>query len=73
MDYVADGLIHGRMPRMLAIVDDFSRKCLALEVDPSLPAACVVALLERLAEVRGLPRSITVDHGPEFEGQALNA
>jgi putative transposase len=30
-------------------------------------------LLERLAGLRGLPRSITVDHGPEFEGQALDA
>jgi putative transposase len=33
----------------------------------------VKAVLERLAETRGLPRSITVDHGPEFEGQVLDA
>jgi hypothetical protein len=32
-----------------------------------------VAVLERLAEARGLPLSITVDHGPEFEGQVLDA
>ncbi len=31
------------------------------------------AVLERLAETRGLPKSITVDHGPEFEGQVLDA
>ena len=73
MDYVADGLIDGRKLRVLAIVDDYSRECLALEVDTSLPGARVVAVLERLAELRGLPRSITVDHGPEFEGQALDA
>ena len=30
-------------------------------------------MLERLADMRGLPRSITVDHGPEFEGQVLDA
>jgi putative transposase len=29
-------------------------------------------VLERLAETRGLPNSITVDHGPEFEGQVLD-
>jgi putative transposase len=29
-------------------------------------------VLERLAETRGLPQSITVDHGPEFEGQVLD-
>ena len=27
----------------------------------------------RLAELRGLPQSITVDHGPEFEGRVLDA
>jgi putative transposase len=30
-------------------------------------------VLERLADTRGLPKSITVDHGPEFEGQVLDA
>lgn len=30
-------------------------------------------MLERLADTRGLPLSITVDHGPEFEGQVLDA
>ena len=73
MDYVADGLVDGRKLRVLAIVDDFSRECLVLEVDSSLPGARVVTVLERLSDLRGLPRSITVDHGPEFEGQALDA
>lgn len=73
MDYVADGLIDGRKLRVLAIVDDYSRECLTLEVDTSLPGTRVVKVLERLADLRGLPRSITVDHGPEFEGQALDA
>jgi putative transposase len=73
MDYVADGLIDGRKLRTLNIVDDFTRECLAIEVDTSLPGARVVAVLDRLAELRGLPASITVDHGPEFESQALDA
>jgi putative transposase len=73
MDYVADGLIDGRKLRVLAIVDDYTRECLVLEVDTSLPGARVVAVLERLAEIRGLPASITVDHGPEFESQVLDA
>ena len=58
---------------MLAIVDDYTRECLVLEVDTSLPGARVVAVLERLAEIRGLPGSITVDHGPELESQVLDA
>jgi len=73
MDYVADGLIDGRKLRVLAVVDDYTRECLVLEVDTSLPGARVVTALERLAELRGLPGSITVDHGPEFESQVLDA
>ena len=73
MDFVADGLIDGRKLRCLAIVDDYSRECLALEVDTSINGRRVVAVLERLADLRGLPLSITVDHGPEFEGQVLDA
>jgi putative transposase len=73
MDYVADALIDGRKLRALTIVDDFTRECLAIEVDTSLPGARVVAVLERLADIRGLPASITVDHGPEFEGRLLDA
>lgn len=73
MDYVADGLIDGRKLRTLNIVDDFTRECLAIEVDTSLPGSRVVSVLERLAELRGLPGSITVDHGPEFESRVLDA
>ena len=73
MDFVSDGLCDGRRLRVLAIVDDYSRECLVLEVDTSITGKRVVAVLERLADLRGLPLSITVDHGPEFEGQVLDA
>lgn len=72
MDFIHDGLSDGRRFRCLAIVDDFSRECLAIEVDSSLPGRCVVQVLERLALDRGLPASITVDNGPEFDGKALD-
>jgi len=73
MDFVADGLADGRKLRCLTIVDDCTRECLAIEVDTSLTGRRVVAVLERLADTRGRPQSITVDHGPEFESQALDA
>ena len=73
MDFVADGLANGRRLRCLTIVDDCTRESLAIEVDTSLPGLRVIAVLERLAESRGLPLSITVDHGPEFESQVLDA
>lgn len=72
MDFVSDSLVTGRRIRALAIVDDYSRECPAIEVDTSLGGQRVVGVLERLGEMRGLPEVITVDNGPEFAGKALD-
>jgi putative transposase len=72
MDFVADGLIGGRRLRCLTIVDDCTRECLAIEVDTSITGVRVQAVLDRLADTRGLPQSITVDNGPEFDGTVLD-
>ena len=72
MDFVADGLIGGRRLRCLTIVDDCTRECLAIEVDTSITGLRVEAVLDRLADSRGLPHSITVDNGPEFDSQVLD-
>ncbi len=50
--------------RALAIVDHYTRECPVIEVDLSLP---VVRVLEQLADQRGVPAAIRVDHGPEFD------
>lgn len=72
MDFVSDGLANGRRLRCLNIVDDCTRECVAIEVDSSLTGSRVRAVLRRLAETRGLPQAISVDHGPEFESQVLD-
>jgi len=72
MDFVSDALADGRVFRTLNIIDDFSRECVAIEVDTSLGGARVVRVLERLAEQRGLPESIVMDNGPEFTSKALD-
>jgi len=72
MDLAADSTLAGRRFRALAIVDDYSRECPAIEVDSSIPGARVVDVLERLAETRELPEVITVDNGPEFAGKTLD-
>jgi len=71
--FVADGLAYGRRFRCLNVVDDYTRECLAIEVDTSLPGLRVAHDLDRIAAMRGLPRSFTVDNGPEFAGKALDA
>ena len=53
-------------------MDDYSRECLATEVDTSLPGMRVVRVLEQLGERRGLPEVLVMDNGPEFAGQALD-
>jgi putative transposase len=73
MDFVSDGLADGRRLRCLTVVDDCTRECLAIEVDTSITGTRVKQVMNRLADSRGLPRSITVDNGPEFQGQVLDA
>jgi putative transposase len=73
MDVMADTLADGRAFRTLNIVDDFSRECVAIEVDRSLPGARVVRVLEHLRLTIGLPKAIVLDTGPEFAGRALEA
>ena len=72
MDFITDSIVTGRRFRALTIVDDYTRECPAIEVDTSLGGRRVVAVLERLAQTRGLPEVITIDNGPEFAGRALD-
>jgi putative transposase len=72
MDFVHDILHNGRRIRMLNVVDDCTRECLAIETDTSLPGSRVIEVLERLPDLRGLPRAIVADNGPEFAERALD-
>ena len=58
---------------MLAVVDDYTRECLALETDTSLSGRRVARVLEQLRESRGLPERLLTDNGPEFTSRALDA
>lgn len=72
MDFASDSLCTGRKFRALVIVDDYTKESPAIEVDTSIPGTRVVTVLDRLAEMRGLPEVITVDNGPEFAGKAMD-
>lgn len=73
IDFMQDVLADGRRFRTLNVLDIVTRECLAIEVDTSLPGQRVVRLLERLILWHGTPKRITLDNGPEFTGQALDA
>jgi putative transposase len=72
VDFMSDALSSGRRFRMLNIVDDYTRECLAIEVDTSLSGARVVRVLEELKSRRGLPQQIRSDNGPEFVSRAVD-
>jgi putative transposase len=72
VDFMSDGLSSGRRFRTLNIVDDYTRECLAIEVDTSLGGVRVVRVLEDLKQRRGLPRQIRSDNGPEFVSRAVD-
>lgn len=55
VDFVSDSLACGRRFRILSVIDDFSRECLASVVDTSLSGLRVARELDRLAERRGYP------------------
>ena len=73
MDFTLDTLADGRAFRTLNIVDDFTRECVAIEVDRSLPGLRVARVLDRLHAAIGLPQTIVLDNGPEFAGRTLDA
>lgn len=54
------------------VVDDVHQLSLAIEVRPSITVGHVVALLERLKVIHGLPERLTGDKGREFTSKALN-
>jgi putative transposase len=73
LDFVSDQLTDGRRFRILAVVDDCTRECLALVVDTSLSGTRVGRELDRLVAERGRPRMIVSDNGSEFTSNAILA
>jgi putative transposase len=72
-DFVMDQTSDGRRLKLLPVVDEFTRECLAIEVERRITAADVVATLRYLFELRGAPRFVRSDNGPEFVAQAVKA
>jgi putative transposase len=66
MDFMSDSLVDGRKIRTLNIIDDCNREVLAIEIDTSLSAKRVIRVLKRIIALRGNPKVIRVDNGPEF-------
>jgi putative transposase len=66
---MADQLTNG--PRILTVVDDFTKESLATIADTSIGGRRLIAELDRIVERRGKPRSIVSDNGGEMTSRAV--
>ena len=71
LDFVSDVLADGRRFRVLVVVDDFTRECLALVVDTSLSGRRVVRELNYIVERRGAPLLVVSDNGTELTSHVV--
>ena len=73
MDFVCDQLYNGTRFRALTVVDNYSRKCLAIHAGKSLRGSDVVEIMERITYVhQHTPKRIKVDNGSEFISKVLD-
>ena len=70
-DFIHDRTIGGQPLKWLAITDEFTRECLALDVDRGITSDRVVEILTNLFFTRGVPKHIRSDNGPEFIAEAI--
>lgn len=72
-DFTMDRTVDGRRLKFLTVLDEYTRRCLALEVGRGMTAAGVIAVLARLMDEHGAPGHMRSDNGPEFIAQAVRA
>jgi len=70
-DFVEDRTERGGKLRILVIIDEYARECLALRVERSIPASVAIEVLEWLFLTRGVPKYLRSDNGPEFVSKAV--
>jgi putative transposase len=72
-DFVAERLIDGTKIRILTVVDEYTRECLALPVKYSLKCDDVMATLTELFITKGIPDHIRSDNGSEFTARSIQS
>ena len=71
LDFVADQFIDGRRLRILVVVDDCTRECLALVPNASISGIRMARELDRLMVAYGKPKTIVSDNGTELTSNAI--
>lgn len=71
-DFVFDQSLSGKSLKMLTLIDEYTRECLAVEVGVSIKSERVKQILQRVCTEKGKPELIRSDNGSEFIGKAIN-
>ncbi len=66
VDFIFDRTTNGRPLKILVVIDEYPRECLALEVGRRFTSDQLIELLGRLIAIRGVPHFLRSDNGPEF-------
>lgn len=72
-DFMATRTEDGRPVKLLTIVDEYTRECLAIDVERRLRSDDVLYCLAELFVLRGVPQHIRSDNGPEFAAKAVRS
>ena len=70
-DFLFDRLANGRMLKLLCVLDEHTRECLAIEVHRWIRSQDVILTLSRLMRLYGKPQYVRSDHGAEFTASAV--
>ena len=70
-DFVFDRSANGQQLKCLTVIDEFTRECLAIDVAGSIRSGRVIEVLSQLVSVRGAPKYLRSDNGPEFVSKAV--
>lgn len=70
-DFVQVRLHSGRAVRLLTVMDEYTRECLAISADRHIRSCDVIEVLAELMLIRGVPGHIRSDNGPEFTARAV--
>lgn len=73
IDFIFDRTVNGRSLKILSMIDEFTRECLALEVGRTFTGEDLVVLLTQVLSERGAPAFLRCDNGPEFISNHVRA
>ncbi len=71
LDFCFDACLNGTKLKILAVLDEYTRECLALTAGTSFRSLCVQSILSRLFSERGAPKYLRSDNGSEFISRSL--